>query len=313
MGSARCTLSGGFAVRQYFLHPSGYGMEHANAFGMWNTNREHLDWLGQITASATQHMSTSGINSFCPGTGGYASNYASGVTPWPATAPALTNSSIPTASLGNGCYGIYAQVNYVSSNVFDVVTNGPGQCDTSIVTCPVMIPPVQGNTSLDVLVASSGSGNVVSSVVDTTNGTTTDTLIKRGTCIGVSGGQQICIYSTDRATAGVNGVTCTFNTNPSSIKVGCYALEVAGTKSTSFDQYEYDSAYTFAPSFTSGNTPTTTAAPEFLVGFVFGGNGGSNYGTGTWTPGGSWKVLYYGGTPDAPRFDRWSIQLELIT
>lgn len=257
-------------------------------------------WISQWTNNDSQHQATSGINAFCPGTGGLVTGYALSLTPWPATAPSLDGSPLPTATNGNGCYAAYVSVNYTSTATYNVVSLNPGNCDTAS-SCPVLMPPVQSGHTL--VIETVGSvGSTITSVKDCTNGTaacstSTDTVNKLGSCPGASGGFQLCFFEIDRATAGINNVTCTFATSGSA-KDSCWILEIQGTTATPFDQVNYDSVYLTATPFTSANGVTTTSATELLIGGVTNGWLQSNpYGQGNFGAGGSWTTLFTGGLP----------------
>jgi hypothetical protein len=222
-------------------------------------------WVSQLTTDAQsgKTVGTSGVNDACPGTAGIASfqttsgsqSTSSWTTPFPAS-----------ANIFNGCYSAYVQLSYSTVATYNIVSYNTAGCDISTGICVTQIAPVQSGHGMLVIASPSSATLAVSSVKTTLNGTTTDTLTKIGSCAGA--GSPWCFFWIDRATAGVNGVTCTF-TSIGADKVKCISIELQGTiASGSADQNNYDTSFIQAAPFTSANHVTTGQA-ELIIGFDF--------------------------------------------
>lgn len=252
-------------------------------------------WLGVTYTSTTTQMGNTGFQGYCPywelnsSTAPVTSNIsASTITPWPSTAP--TSLSIPPPPISTGCYAIYVPLTYSTSHTYDIVSYSPTNCDTNLATCKGSIPPTTAGHGFMVIATSDNNSGTITGVVDTTNGTTTDTL----TQVGCTSSTTVffCMYWIDRVTVGVNGVTCTRSVSGGSYKVACTSIEINGTNASSaVDKSHFDSALINSASFTSGNTATTTQANELLIGFAIDSWPGAQNVLAYTVCGGSWTTV----------------------
>lgn len=238
-----------------------------------------LYWLAQYTSNDSWQ------EGYTSCTGSLKTFYsASTVTPWPTTAAA-----VDIASVGD-CYTMFLSVTYTTSATYTVIQSGAVEATTEPNVAAIM--PVQAGDTLIVGTVAYTSANPAVSVTDAISGSLTDTLTKRGTCPGVGGGYQVCFYSINTATTGVNSITGTFTEGAGDWHNSILYAEIKGTASSnSYDTSAYDTAYqTSSATFTSVNGITTSAPTELLVGLVVNATDGSAY-VDYFTPGTGWSVL----------------------
>jgi hypothetical protein len=266
-------------------------------------------WLANITQSSTQGVYTYGqpcefqngipTSGYFQTLGSFTSNSS-----WPANGSAA---AIQAAGVFYSCTSEYIPITYTTNNRYTIVTSASVSCDVNGATCRNFIPATPSNAS--VITVGGAQGNTpFTGVVDLISGTTTDTLTKRGSCPTTNSGlSQICVYSIDRATSGVNQVNCTDSWTSGSNKLACWVLVVVGTQSTSFDTSCYDSSNLTVTSgaFTGCTTSTTAAANELVIGVAINRNTGSccGYSGNYLEQTGSWSNLYTGffiNNPSAP-------------
>lgn len=266
--------------------------------------------LVQITDSNSQHQGTTGISGYCPNVGGTASmsifqsTFGTWTTGFPTTFP-LSGASIT----GNGCYAAYASISYTSNAKYDLVSLVPGDADCAPAGanngCSIAIPPAQNPDGIVVAAFNQNSPGTVtiSSVYDCTGPlnvctSSTDTFTDLG-CSTVNGSApaygQVCLFAAPSVTAGVNNITVNMSANAGG-KYTFIPMEWAGTKTSSFvDQSAFGSTF-LAQNFTGPSTGTTAVATELAIGPLFNYSQGSTYsGFSTFTPSGSWGLLYQGG------------------
>jgi len=294
------------------LGPSSTGWEAFSVSGLGTPVANTSYWLGVITVSSTQAPANSNPN-WCPDGNpailalGQALGSFTSASSWPAhVAPGV---------YGDGCISSYIDLTYTTTDSYAFVTLTFNSCDTGTpASCSTIIPAIGSNQSL---IVDNGiispTSVVISSVTDTTSGSTTDTLTKRGTCpditSGVSNPTQQCLYSIDRATAGVTGVTSTYSATP--IKAGQLIAVIAGTQSSSFDQSCYDSVVHTSVPFTG--CTTTIGQTELLIGAAINNSGQSCCSpyVGNWiSPTGSWNTLmtgYTSGNSPGPMAMSWQV------
>lgn len=231
-------------------------------------------WVSMTTASATQGQELGEgpcmwISPAMATQYGFLSSFTT-PTYWPSTFPSITGNNT-----GN-CYAVYVSTSYSSTDHFNVISMAPTQ-ETSggsaCTACTTTIAPLGTGHSL--LLSVWSNGTTISSVSDSAS----DTLAQR--TIHTVSGQQIGIYSIDRATAGVSSITVN---QTSGFTRGAY-IELAGTANPSFDVAASDSAYQATP-FTSAATAATANATEYGFGIAI-----NTLGTGTFTGTSGWTDI----------------------
>jgi hypothetical protein len=239
--------------------------------GSLTGNAGDFYWLGATYTSATTQLGNTGFQGSCPNAFStsvhqLSSNItASTITPWPSTWPA----SLGGTPNSTGCYAIYVQLQYSSTNAYDLISVNPMACDQGIDECTGKIPPTTAGHGFLVMAVNSGDGNTITSVKAQIAGVNQDTLTQVGVATD-PGGQKWYFYWIDRVTAGVDGVDCIFGGSSASFKTACISLEIRGTAlSSAVDKFAFDSATTNAASFTSATTATTTQATELLIGGAY--------------------------------------------
>ena len=276
-------------------------------------------WVTQVSnyGGGSNMEATSSISSYCPQgsakliTSGYATFPTGGspwTTSWPSTFPVISNANGQAGSAANGCYGAFAKINYTSSATYNVLTAAVGNADVPG-TGALNIPAVQTGDSLWIVVDVAYVATITS-VEDCTGTTTscsssTDTVVNVG-CSAVSGKMRACLYYIDRPTAGVNNISVAAS---SATKLMIYTMEVQGTAATSSsDQSCFDSTTTSSTTPYSGCTTSTTAqAVEYWIGVSTNLSGAANYTQGSFTPTGSWNLLYNGGLPGGSNAQSFAI------
>lgn len=224
-------------------------------------------WIAYTTESSTQGQQF--MYEVCPWTS-LSTRYAAlssftNPTYWPSTFPSIAGND------ALNCYAAYANVTYTTTDQYQIISMGHLDNASNCTICVTNIAPLGTGHSL--ILPFWNAAAAVSSVTDSAS----DSLTQR-TAHTVSG-QQIALYSIDRATAAASSITVNqASANPT----GLY-IELAGTASTSFDVAASDSALQATP-FTSAATASTAQAQEFGVGFAINTlNNGTFAGTNGWT------------------------------
>ncbi len=258
-------------------------------------------WVAEITVSNTQTEGTTSTFGTCPyahigsinkelmsTTGDALASFNSNAD-WPSTFPFSAThigDGIGNASNGNGCYTIYANLNYATTDLFSVYNLYEyWQIGATQSAQTFSFPAFAANHTIIVAAMSkTNSINAAPTVVDNLS----NTITQRGSCsINVSAG-GLCWFSANAAT-GITSVTITYNAGT---HINAFVIDAGRTAggTLTYDTSEYDGALTPTP-FTSG-TLTTTQNPELLFGVLlnFGLNNGYETNCPLYLPSGSWAM-----------------------